>query len=268
MVDYLRFSAWGLLLLPWSSLLSTVSHLSPVDHETSKHDSPHKIDSRVEPPKFPKFKFKLRQVNYSSQSNQGTDHLISQSPPWWIHWQHKSTKFEFRIPNTWSTASKPKAQEKLGKTTKLVNGTKSNKPSKKQRKALTQKLPRHSMLALPLDIIMFLLSTNQLARVLPTLCTFSTPLVMNSSNTIWEKHEMLCMRSKLGCFTRYTSRYLSNYTQPLCQDLQKQEWILLKRPYRDNYQEPWAKIWNEVNKQVKHVRHKHKDSYLNQNKHI
>jgi hypothetical protein len=38
---------------------------------------------------------------------------------------------------------------------------------------------------------------------------------MNSSNTNREKHEMLCMRSKLWYFTRYTSRYLSNYTQPL-----------------------------------------------------
>jgi hypothetical protein len=31
-------------------------------------------------------------------------------------------------------------------------------------------------------------------------------LTMNSSNTNCEKHEMLCMRSKLGCFTRYTRR--------------------------------------------------------------
>jgi hypothetical protein len=44
------------------------------------------------------------------------------------------------------------------------------------------------------------------------------------------------MRSKLGFFTRYTSRYLSNYTQPLCQDLKKQELILTKRPLRDNKQ--------------------------------
>jgi hypothetical protein len=46
-------------------------------------------------------------------------------------------------------------------------------------------------------------------------------LAMNSSNTIQEKNEMLCMRLKLGCFTGYTIKYLSNYTQPLCQDLQK-----------------------------------------------
>jgi hypothetical protein len=35
----------------------------------------------------PRFKFKLHQVNYSSQSNQETDYLVSQSPHWWVHWQ-------------------------------------------------------------------------------------------------------------------------------------------------------------------------------------
>jgi hypothetical protein len=35
---------------------------------------------------------------------------------------------------------------------------------------------------------------------------------MNSSNTNREKKEMIYMRSKLGYFTRYTSKYLSNYT--------------------------------------------------------
>jgi hypothetical protein len=70
---------------------------------------------RVEPLKSPGFKFKLRQVNYSSKSNQDTDHLVSQSPPWWVHWQHKSTKFQFWIQDTWSTARRPKAKEKLKK---------------------------------------------------------------------------------------------------------------------------------------------------------
>jgi hypothetical protein len=31
---------------------------------------------------------------------------------------------------------------------------------------------------------------------------------MNSSNTNQVKHEMLCMRSKLGCFIDYTNKYL------------------------------------------------------------
>jgi hypothetical protein len=84
-------------------------------------------------------------------------------------------------------------------------------------------------------------------RVLPTLCTFSPPLAMNSSNTNREKHEMLCMRTKLRCFTRYTSRYLSNYTQPLCQDLQKQELILTKRPLNNNH------VAKSIYKQDKHI---------------
>jgi hypothetical protein len=84
--DHPRSSAWGLLLLPWSSSLPAMSHLSPAHHEISKHDSPHKID-KGRTTETSEFKFKLRQVNYSSQSNQGTDHLVSQSPIWWVHWQ-------------------------------------------------------------------------------------------------------------------------------------------------------------------------------------
>jgi hypothetical protein len=66
-LDHLRSSAPSLKLLARSSSLPAMLHLSPTHHETSKHISPHEIDSRVEPPKFPEFKFKPRQVNYSSQ---------------------------------------------------------------------------------------------------------------------------------------------------------------------------------------------------------
>jgi hypothetical protein len=53
-------------------------HLPPAHHETSKHHSPHDTNIKVvEPPKCPGIKFKPRQVNDPSQSNQGTDHLIS-----------------------------------------------------------------------------------------------------------------------------------------------------------------------------------------------
>jgi hypothetical protein len=38
---------------------------------------------------YPGFEFKPCQVNDSSQSNQGTDHLVSQSPPWWVNWQKR-----------------------------------------------------------------------------------------------------------------------------------------------------------------------------------
>jgi hypothetical protein len=104
---------------------------------------------------------------------------------------------------------------------------KAAKPKKEQRKAqnqppLKQTPPNHLNARCPpyIHIIMFLLSTTHLARVQPTLCTISPPLAMNSSNTNREKNGMLYMRSKLGCFTRYASKYLSNYTQSLCQDLQ------------------------------------------------
>jgi hypothetical protein len=40
-------SAPGFLLLLCSSSLPAMSHLSPIHHETNKHDSPHKIDNKV-----------------------------------------------------------------------------------------------------------------------------------------------------------------------------------------------------------------------------
>jgi hypothetical protein len=45
---------------------------------------------------YPGFEFKPRQVNDSSQSNQGTDHLVSQSPLD-ESTDNKSIKFEVRI---------------------------------------------------------------------------------------------------------------------------------------------------------------------------
>jgi hypothetical protein len=72
-------------------------HLPPAHHETSKSDSPNETKIKEKQNKnYPKFEFKPRQVNDSSQSNQGTDHLISQSPPWWVI-DNKITKFEVRI---------------------------------------------------------------------------------------------------------------------------------------------------------------------------
>jgi hypothetical protein len=67
MLNHSQSSAPSLLLLPRSSSLPAMPHLSPTHHETSKWVSSHETNSRVEPPKFPRFKFKLRQVNYSSQ---------------------------------------------------------------------------------------------------------------------------------------------------------------------------------------------------------
>jgi hypothetical protein len=63
-LDHPRSSTPSLLLRPRSSSLPAMLHLSPTHHETSKHVSPHKIDSRIESPKFSRSKFKQRQVNY------------------------------------------------------------------------------------------------------------------------------------------------------------------------------------------------------------
>jgi hypothetical protein len=53
-------------------------HLPPAHHQTSRHDSPNETDIKVKLPKCLKFKFKHWQVNDSSQSNQGTNHLVFQ----------------------------------------------------------------------------------------------------------------------------------------------------------------------------------------------
>jgi hypothetical protein len=57
-------------------------HLPPAHHETSKRDSPNETNVKEKQTKqnYPEFEFKPRQVNDSSQSNQGTDHLVSHEP--------------------------------------------------------------------------------------------------------------------------------------------------------------------------------------------
>jgi hypothetical protein len=77
--DHPRSSAPGLLLLPRSPSLHAMPHLPHAHHETSKRDSPNetKIKEKAKQ-NCPGFEFKHHQVNDSSQSNQGTDHLVSQ----------------------------------------------------------------------------------------------------------------------------------------------------------------------------------------------
>jgi hypothetical protein len=57
-----------------------MSHLPPIHHETNKHDSPNETKIKKNKTKRPAFEFKHRQVNDPSQSNQRTDHLVSQLP--------------------------------------------------------------------------------------------------------------------------------------------------------------------------------------------
>jgi hypothetical protein len=60
----------NLLLIPRSSSLPTMPHMSPTHHETTKHVSPHKTDSRIEPPKFFGFKFKQgKLITITNQTN-------------------------------------------------------------------------------------------------------------------------------------------------------------------------------------------------------
>jgi hypothetical protein len=55
-----------------------MSHLPPAHHETSERDSPNEVKIKEKQKQnYPRFEFKPRQVNDSSQSNQVTVHLIS-----------------------------------------------------------------------------------------------------------------------------------------------------------------------------------------------
>jgi hypothetical protein len=85
-LDHPHSSAPGLLLLLWSSSLPAMLLLPHAHQETSKYVSPHEIRIKVKLQKYSGFKFKHRHVNDSSQSNQYTDNLVSQSPHWWVHW--------------------------------------------------------------------------------------------------------------------------------------------------------------------------------------
>jgi hypothetical protein len=59
--------------------LHALPHLPPAHHETSKRDSSNETKTKENKKKRPTFELKPRQVNDSSQSNQGTDHLVSQN---------------------------------------------------------------------------------------------------------------------------------------------------------------------------------------------
>jgi hypothetical protein len=75
-----RSSAPCLILLPRSSSLPVIPHVSLVHHEASKYDSTYETKDKGKTMNYPGFKFKTHQVNDSLQLNQGTNHLISQSP--------------------------------------------------------------------------------------------------------------------------------------------------------------------------------------------
>jgi hypothetical protein len=74
-----------------------------------------KQDKRKTKWNCPGFEIKPRQVNDSSQSNQGTDHLVSQSPPWWVHWQQKHKVWNWNPRPHEAKLEDPKNHEKLKK---------------------------------------------------------------------------------------------------------------------------------------------------------
>jgi hypothetical protein len=110
---------------------------------------------------YPGFEFKPHQVNDSSQSNQGIDHLVSQSPPLMspLTTKAQSLKFESKIPR--STARRPKKPRKAqechledGKPQKPANDMKNGKAKQNGRKELrkTQKSKKRSKSTQKLEI--------------------------------------------------------------------------------------------------------------------
>jgi hypothetical protein len=71
-----------------------------------------------------------------------------------------------------------------------------------------------------LILLSLLLSTTRFARVQPTLCPYSPPLAMNSSNTIREKNEMLCMRFKIKLLHKAYKQVFKQLCPSSCQDMQ------------------------------------------------
>jgi hypothetical protein len=76
---------------------------------------------------YPRFEFKPHQVNYSSQSNQVTNHLISQSPLD-ESVDNKSTKFEVRIQDpmkhSWKTQKAKKSSRRSSRRRKTAKANK------------------------------------------------------------------------------------------------------------------------------------------------
>jgi hypothetical protein len=129
--------------------------------------------------------------------------------------------------------SQIKAQEihlEEEKTVKPTNDKKSGKPKEKEKSSnsnppLETNSP-NTFNASSLSLLYIIYHVSPLnhsvsKRVLSTLCTFFPSLAMNSSNKNRKKHEILCIRSKLGCFTDYTNKYFSNCTQQDAKILQK-----------------------------------------------
>jgi hypothetical protein len=184
----------------------------------------------------------------------------------------KSTKFEFRVQDAWSIARRPKSPRKAkeghleeGEATKSTSGTKGGKTKERAKKssksnsswnklsltklnASSPLLDKHyhvsslnhpvskSSLS-PLDRHYYVSSLNHSiskssTNFMHNLSPFGNNLIKHKLREEWDDmHEI-----KIWFFTRYRVKYLSIYTQPLCQDLQRQEWIITNRLLQDNKQ--------------------------------
>jgi hypothetical protein len=81
------------------------------------------------------FEFKPRQVNYSSQLNQGSDYLVSQSPPWWVHWQQKAQSLNFESKTHEAQLEDQKPKKSLRRSSRR---RKHHKASKRHEKRQTK----------------------------------------------------------------------------------------------------------------------------------
>jgi hypothetical protein len=123
----------------------------------------------------------------------------------------------------WSSNPKPheaqledkKAKKNLRRSSRRRKNCKANKrhekqqtKEKKQRKAQNRKTQNSPWNQLPLTLSMqahplrytlscFFSQLPGYQRVQPTLCPYSPPLAMNSSNIIREKNKILCLRFKI-----------------------------------------------------------------------
>jgi hypothetical protein len=191
-LDHSWSSAPSLLLLPWSSSLPTTLHLLPTHHETSKHVSPNRITQ------FGVSSTEMHRIQIQTKSspllitqiNQGTNHLISQFPPWWVHWQlqiHKVWIFYSRSNEAQLNDQKPKTSSKMVIQNKRIAKPKNWQESSKWQVEINGNAMKS--LTLPLTILMQVLplwynlsyfpqtSINHSVskRVLP-LCAHSLPL--------------------------------------------------------------------------------------------
>jgi hypothetical protein len=114
-----------------ATVLITTRHAAPATctpWDTQTWFSKWNKDKRKIKQNHPGFKFKPRQVNDSSQSNQGFDHLVSQTPPWWVYWQQKHKVWSSNPRPHEAQLEDPKRQKKAQEG--HLKEEKSQKPTK------------------------------------------------------------------------------------------------------------------------------------------